>query len=136
MVEQQVVRTARVDQIAVVVGQILEPRVRRLHEDLRVVAGRAQHALDAQHLVADGVAVTERGEHLVDRTDAHGLTAPAGTRPSTSSAAGTVRALRAKKPGSGSTAGAADAPLADNWLNTSRYLRSITGHASCRSEYA
>src|SRR6187401_842135 len=105
MVEQQVVRTARIDQIAVVVGQVLEPGVRRLDEGLRVVAGRAQDPLDAEHLVADGVAVAERGKHLVDGADAHGLTAPAGMRSSTSSAAGTVRALRAKKPGSGSIAG-------------------------------
>ena len=49
--DQDVVGVARVQQIAIVVGQILETRVGRLDEDLRLVAGVAQHALNAQHLV-------------------------------------------------------------------------------------
>ena len=66
MMEQQVVGMAGVDQLAVVARQRLEPRVGGLDEDLRLVAGAAQHALDAEHLVADRVAVAERREHLVD----------------------------------------------------------------------
>ena len=66
MMEQQVVRVADVDELAVVARQRLEPAVGGLDEDLRLVAGRAQHALDAEHLVADRVAVAERREHLVD----------------------------------------------------------------------
>ena len=58
---------ARAEQIAIVERQILEPRVGGLDEDLRLVAGRAQHALDAEHLVADRVAVAERRQHLMDR---------------------------------------------------------------------
>ena len=54
------------DHLAVVDGQVLEPRIGGLDEDLRLVAGAAEHALDAEHLVADGVAVAERREHLVD----------------------------------------------------------------------
>ena len=92
VMEQQVVGTARVQQIAIVVGQILEPRVGRLDEDLRIVAGRAQDALDAEHLVPDGVAVAERRQHLVDGTKAHRRTAPGGTPASTSAAAGRLRA--------------------------------------------
>ena len=96
---------AGIHQIAVVVGQVLETRVRRLDEDLRVVAGRPQHALDAKHLVADGIAVAQRGQDLMDRAQAHGRTAPAGMAASTSSAGGSVRRRRARNPGSGSSAG-------------------------------
>ena len=55
-----------VDQVAIVAGQVLEPRVGGLDEDVRAVAGGAQHLLDAEHLVADGVAVAERRQHLMD----------------------------------------------------------------------
>ena len=65
MVDQQVVGMAGVRQIAIVGGQMLEPAIRRLHENLRGVAGGPEHALDPQHLVADRVAVAERREHLV-----------------------------------------------------------------------
>ena len=58
---------AGVGQIAVVDGQVLEPRIGGLDEDLRLVSGGAQHALDAQHLVTDGVAVAEGREHLMHR---------------------------------------------------------------------
>ena len=54
-----------VDQLAIVARQILEARVGGLDEDVRSVAGGAQHLLDAEHLVADRVAVAERREHLV-----------------------------------------------------------------------
>ena len=67
MVQQQVVGMAGVDELAVVARQRLEPRIGGLDEDVRLVAGRAQHALDAEHFVADGVAVAERREHLMDR---------------------------------------------------------------------
>ena len=59
-------RVAEVDQLAIVARQRLEPVVGRLDENLRLVAGRAQHPLNPEHFVADGVAVTERREDLVD----------------------------------------------------------------------
>src|SRR5690606_2663701 len=128
VVDQQVVGMARVEQIAVVVRQILEPRVRGLDEDLGLVAGGAQHALDAQHLVPDGIAVAERGEHLVNGANRHRVTGPEGMRARTSAAGGSVRRLRAKNPGSGSRASAVRGSRASR-SNVSRYLRSITGHA-------
>ena len=66
MVQQQIVAVAEVDQLAVIAGLRLEPVVSGLDEDLRFVAGAAQHPLDAEHLVADRVAVAQRGQHLVD----------------------------------------------------------------------
>ena len=66
MVNQDVVGMARIRQVAIIQRQILEPRVSGLDEDLRLVAGTAQHALDAQHFVTDRIAVAERGEHLMD----------------------------------------------------------------------
>ena len=66
MVQQQVVRMADVDELAVVARHRFEPAIGRLDEDLRLVSGRTQHALDAEHLVADRVAVPERREDLMD----------------------------------------------------------------------
>ena len=57
---------AGVGQVAIVQRQVLEPRIGGLDEDLRLVSGRAQHALDAQHLVTDGIAVAKGREHLMD----------------------------------------------------------------------
>jgi len=78
VVEQQVLRIAGVGQLAIVDRQILETEIGRLDEDLGVVTRGAQHTLDAQHLVADGVSVTERGEYLMDRW--HGYRSPLGRR--------------------------------------------------------
>ena len=76
-----------------------------------VVARGAEDALDAEHLVTDGVAVAERREHLVNGRPLHGMTAPAGTRAATSAAGGSVRRRRAKNPGSGSMPARATIPL-------------------------
>ena len=82
-----------VDHVAVVDRQILEPRVGGLDDDLGLEAGGAQRALDAEHLVADGVAVAERREDLVDArrviTASPGPPAAAST---TSRAGGSVAA--------------------------------------------
>ena len=61
---------AGVGQVAIVQRQVFEPRIRGLDEDLRLVSGTAQHALDAQHFVTDGVAVAKGREHLMNR-DSH-----------------------------------------------------------------
>ena len=57
---------ADVDQLAKVACERLEPRVGGLDEDLRVVAGRPQDALDPEHLVPDRIAIAERGEDLMN----------------------------------------------------------------------
>ena len=54
-----------------VARQGLEARIGGLHEDLGLVACGPQYALDAEHLVADRVAIPQRGEHLVDSNHAH-----------------------------------------------------------------
>ncbi len=53
------------DHVAVVERQILESRIGGLDVDLATRSRPAEHALDAEHLVADGVAVPERREHLM-----------------------------------------------------------------------
>ena len=114
VVEQQVVGMARVDELAVVARQRLEAMVGRLDEDVRLVSRRAQHPLDAEHLVADGVAVAERGEHLVDARHARlplsrapsprPSAGPVGSAASTSTAGGHPSRRRSRQPGSGSIA--------------------------------
>jgi hypothetical protein len=72
VVDEDRLGTGFVDQFAVVAGQMLEPRVGGLDEDVGPVAGRPEHFLDAQDLVADGVAVAERREHLMDGRSGRG----------------------------------------------------------------
>ena len=71
MVDQQVVGVAGLGQIAIVEREVLEAAVGGLDEDLRRVAGGPQHALDAEHLVTDRVAVAQRREHLVHLRRSH-----------------------------------------------------------------
>ena len=59
-----------IGKIAIVPGQMFEPWVRRLNENLGVVASVAKHALNAQYFMTDGVAVAKGREHLVNR-DGH-----------------------------------------------------------------
>ena len=127
VMQQQVVRMAEVDQLAVVAGLRLEPVIGRLDEDLRLVSGGAQHALDAQHFVADRVAVPQRGEHLVDPDHPRLPTGPFGSFARTSWAAGRSWRRRSNQPGSGSAAGGA--PSFFRRSNISRYFRSITGQS-------
>src|SRR3954471_8084364 len=110
MVEQQVVRMADVDQLAIIAGLRLEAVVGGLDEDLGLVAGGAQHTLNTEDFVADGVAVAERCEHLVDADHARlrpaasydGTAGPVGSCASTSSAGGMSWRRRSNQPGSGS----------------------------------
>ena len=128
--EQQIARTAGVEEIAIVVGQILEPGIGGLDEDFRIVARRAEDALNAQHLVADGIAIAEGRQDLVHRPpERHRRTAPAGTLSRTSVAAGSVRARLAKKPGSGVITGCSAFGSRPRRSNVSRYVRSMTGQA-------
>jgi hypothetical protein len=66
VVEQQLVRSAEVHQLAVVSSLRLEAIVCSLDEDLRVVSMGPQHPLNAEHLVADRIAVAKCGENLMD----------------------------------------------------------------------
>ena len=127
MVQQQVVAMAEVDQLAVVARQRLEPVVGGLDENLRLVAGRAQHALDAEHLVADRVAVAQRGEHLVDPDHACLPAGPFGSFARTSCAAGRSWRRRSNQPGSGSPSGPGVSLFSRS--NMSRYFRSMTGQS-------
>ena len=104
-----------VRQLAVIDREIFEARVGGLDEDLRLVAGGAQHALDAEHLVADGVAVAERGEDLMNRRR-HGLGCAAGAADGRRDAdvagwrlAAASRDVRERSPSPVAAAGLADA---------------------------
>src|SRR5689334_15938491 len=113
MMEQQVVRMAGVDQLAIVAGLRLEPVVCGLDEDVRRVTGGAQHPLNAEDFVADGVAVAEGREHLVDADHARlrpaasydATAGPVGSCATTASAGGRSWRRRSNQPGSGSAAG-------------------------------
>ena len=111
MVKQQIVAAAAIDELAKIARLRLEPVIGGLDEDLGFIPGVAQHALDAQHLVADGVAIPQRRQHLVDADHARlrpcnecpelpegwpaasflDTAGPVGRRPSTCSAAGRSR---------------------------------------------
>ena len=54
-------------EVQVIEGLILEPVVGGLHENLGLISRGSQHALNPEHFVADGVAVAERRQDLVDR---------------------------------------------------------------------
>src|SRR6185436_5277886 len=104
MVQQQVVGMAVVHQLAKVARQRLEARVGGFDEDLGFVAGAAQHPLNAEHLMADRVAVAERREHLVDANHARirSWAEAFGSRSSTSWAGARSSRRRSLLPGSGS----------------------------------
>ena len=104
VVKQQIVRMAVVNQFAIVARQWFEARVGRFDKDLGLVAGCAQNPLNAEHLVADRVAVPERCEHLVDANHARlrSWSEAFGSRSSTSSAGARSLRRRSPLPGSGS----------------------------------
>ena len=66
VVEEQVVGTARVDQLPIVTRQRFETWIGGLDEDIGLIAGSAQHPLRAKDFVADGIAVAERRKNLVN----------------------------------------------------------------------
>ena len=87
-------------------GQVGHPRLDLLGKDVRLEARRSQVLLDGLRLVADGVAVAQGGQQLVDAPGAaaHGGATGAGTDASRRPASGATRESR------------------------SRYFRSITSH--------
>ena len=124
---------AEVDQLAIVARQRLEPVVGGLDEDLRLVAGGAQDALDAEHLVADRVAVPERGEHLVNPDHAASLPrqgpSPAiGSLARTSCGGRQILAAAIEPAGQRIDARGAGVSFFSR-SNMSRYFRSITGQS-------
>ena len=133
MMNQDVRRVALLDQVAIVPRQVFEARIGRLDEDVGLEAGAAQHALDAEHFVADGVAIAERGEHLMDllllsiqhrsRTEARPARRWQAGGPCAASRAIPVRAP------SRPAGCAACASSSFNCASTSRYFCSMTGHA-------
>ena len=126
MVQQQVVRMAVVHQFAKIARQRLKARIGRFDEDLGLVAGRAQHPLNAEHLVADRVTVPQRRQHLVDANHARfrSWSEAFGNRASTSSAGARSSRRRSLLPGSGSMLSRAG--VAASCASMSRYFRSIT----------
>ena len=77
-------------QIAVVDRQVLEPRIGGLDEDLRLVPGAAQHALNAEHLVSDRIAVAERRQNLMNRGHAPSVRSCRAAGPRAAAAARTA----------------------------------------------
>src|SRR3989442_6054975 len=129
MMDQQIVRAAEVDQLAVIARQRFEAVIGRLDENLGLIAGAAQDALNAEHLVADRIAVAERREHLVDADHARLLASegPVGSAASTSSAGGSSRRRRANQPGSRFMVRAGASFPSRPYM--SRDFRSITGQS-------
>ena len=131
MMNEEIVGVDLVHHVAVVDGEILEARVGGLDDDLGSKPGTAKHALNAEHLVADGVTVAERGEDLMDagRRESRAAvtehrTAPRGRhdllgRTFGSGAGGRTSRAAAPCGGAGSRFSRS---------NISRYFRSITGH--------
>ena len=66
VMNQDVRRLALRDEVAIVARLIFEAGIGRLNEDVGLESRTAKHALDAEHFVADGVAVAEGREHLMD----------------------------------------------------------------------
>src|ERR1041384_7115785 len=92
------------ERIAIVDRQMLQPWIRGLDDDAGFESGSCQHALDAEHFVADGVAISERRQDLMNAPHQR-TTGPTGNVASTSSAAGILRRRRARNPGKGSSVG-------------------------------
>src|SRR6185436_10909856 len=107
MVQQQVVGTARVDELTIIARQRLEAVVGRLDENLGLVSGAAEHPLNPQHLVADRVAIAERGQYLVDadherlRARAAGPLSARGWRSRSRTCAGPVGSAATTSPAGG-----------------------------------
>ena len=127
MMNQDVRRVAFLDQVVVVARAIFEPRVGGLHEDVGLEAGAAERPLDAEHFVADGIAIAERCENLVNFRLDQFNTGPDGSAARTSAAGRNVFRRRANQPGCESCR--ATAPSCCSRASISRYFCSMTCHA-------
>ena len=83
VMQQQVIGMAHVDELPVIARQRLESMVGRLDENLGLVSGPSERTLDPEHLMADRVAIAQRGQYLVD-ADHEGLLARSPGPPSES----------------------------------------------------
>src|SRR5439155_18628577 len=127
---------AEVDELAVIARQMLQPVIRGLDEDVGFVSGGPQDALNAEHFVADRIAVAERREHLMDAGSHARLRSTSYSRPRAGpfgsvaticSAGGQSVRRRSYQPGSGSKV-CIDGSF-ERRPNISRYFRSITGQS-------
>src|SRR5690349_14535996 len=66
MMQQQVVWIGCIHKLPVIPSQGLQAGIGRLDEDVRLVACASKYTLYPQHFVADGIAIAERGENLVN----------------------------------------------------------------------
>jgi hypothetical protein len=66
VVQQKVACFNLVHHVAVIRGFVFQSRVRGFHVDTRFHTCSAQHAADAEHRVADRIAVAKRRQHLMD----------------------------------------------------------------------
>src|SRR5687767_3339561 len=131
MMYQDVGGVALTDEVPIVAGSVFESRIGRLNENVGLEARATEHALDAEHFVADGIAVAEGCENLMDFRLCQCSTGPNGSSDRTSLAARSSFRRFANQPGSGSIPGVA-APRASSSFNcasTSRYFCSMTGQA-------
>src|SRR5688500_18879645 len=114
--------------VAIIDRQILEPAIGGLDDDVGVMAGASEHALDAENFMADRIAIPEGGQHLVDahQTLDPARTGPAGKAATRSAAGGRMRLRRPNQPGSGSIRRTGSFASRSNM---SMYFRSMTGHA-------
>ena len=92
VMNQDVRRVALLDEVAIVARLIFEAGIGRLNENVGLEARAAEHALDAEHFVADGIAVAEGCEHLVDFRLCQFSTGPNGSSASTSLAGRSILA--------------------------------------------
>src|SRR5262245_66176607 len=110
MVNEQIVLADLVNDLAIVDGQILEARICGLDDDLRLESGASQRTVDAEDLVADGVAIAQRGQDLMNTRSASGGAAHESTGPlliaeTTFLPGRSVLRRCANQPGNGSSAG-------------------------------
>src|SRR5947207_11665642 len=114
---------------------MLEAMVGGFDEDLRFVSGSPKDAPDAEHFVADRVAIAKRREHLMDADHARFRSSsrsrptagPFGNRARTSSAGGQVRWRRSNQPGNASQSRSCGS--FDKRPSMSRYFPSSTGQS-------
>src|SRR5438270_13419053 len=120
MMDQQIVGMRSVDELAVVARERLETPVCGLDENLRFVAGPAEHPLSAEHLVADCVSVAEGRQHLVSANHADPAD-PVGSAATTCSAGGRFTVRRPNQRGTASMARVAGSFFSRSHI--SRYFR-------------
>src|SRR5207248_1262756 len=98
---------AEVHELTIIARERLQAMIGCFDEDLGLVSGGPEDALNAEDLMTDRVAVAERGEDLVNASHGHFQTGPFGSLPTTPSAGGRSCRRRSNHPGSRSGVAAA-----------------------------